>query len=270
MKSNHSIKALSQNFLSELYNDWTNQPKESSLKDFLKNIKIKYDLNNQDYFVKGETGIFYDPNIINEINTKPKSEMPDITAAELLFYGKTDDPGLYKIDASGKKIPLSYLNATDPRIWNYISLFILNEYIQSRWDESSDTKRIFLNTFTRGNISRHAISRLYWSGFLCYEESNPSERELLTILWTEQDFMTQVTERKVSISKQHLQQLLRFCGDSENYKTLFKSKTKDGYSSYRAFLKLMNADYNLYSYGCMDSDKFQELCRGNLDLCTIL
>ena len=132
MHEENKIYALSQSFMNTLYDEWTDQFYDQSISDFLIYIKEKYKTLESDYIVRGDTGVYYNSEIIeflnNELQKKRKEFEYDFDSSKLLYYGLNKGPGLYKIDEKGNKVHLDYLSATDPRVWNYLSLFVLNEY----------------------------------------------------------------------------------------------------------------------------------------------
>jgi hypothetical protein len=271
MKQDNKIYALSQSFMNTLYDDWTEQFYDQSISDFLGYLKAKYTFLNSESIVKGDTGIFFNPEIIESLNNENQNKRKyfehDFKSSELIYYGDNKCPGLYRIDENGSKIPLDFLTATDPRIWNYLSLFVLNQYTVNRWGESKDGKRIFLSRISNEKISRHSIARLYWSGGLCSVQNRTESIKLLRVLWSSEDFMTQVTERSTSDNKIQLQWFLEFCNKPENINRIFNLRSSDGYPIYRSLLKLFIADDLIYNFGIMEKNQFNEICFINLESC---
>ena len=271
MKEDNKIYALSQSFMNTLYDEWTEKFYDQSISDFLFYIKAKYKFLNSESIVRGDTVIFFNPEIIeslnNEIQNKRKYFEHDFKSSELIYYGDYECPGLYRIDERGSKIPLDFLAATDPRIWNYLSLFVLNEYTINRWGDSKDGKRIFLSRISNEKISRHSIARLYWSAGLCSDQNRSDNTGLLRVLWSSEDFMTQVTERSTSDNKIQLQWFLEFCNKPENTNRVFNLRSSDGYPIYRSLLKLFIADDLIYNFGNMEKNQFDEICLINLESC---
>lgn len=273
MSSTNKVYALSQNFMNNLHEEWLNFANDKTLSDYLVFIKNKYSHIVSDFFVKGDTGVFYDKEIIKKLNTENNTNKAefDCYASKLLYYGTHNNPGLYKLDINGNKVPLDYLSLTDPRIWNYLSLFLLNDYSNNRWGKSKDKDRVFLSRFSNEKSSRHSITRLYWSAELCSDTNRTNKYELLEILWKDEDFMSQITERSTSNNKVQIQWFLEFCMSTENADIIFKKKCNKGYPLYRYLLKLFIADDSLYNLGTFHRDEFFKLFNENLqaanDIC---
>ncbi len=271
MQEKNKVYAMSQNFMNRLYEEWEDLSDEESISDFLHFVKNKYSTLDSDYIVKGDTGVYFDTAIIDRLNNEQQNQRKDFEydfdSSKLLYYGDNGRPGLYTVDENGNHKPISYLSATDPRIWNYLSLFVLNNYTIKRWGNSKDVKRIFLSRISNERISRHSISRLYWSSILSSDLSREDKLGLLRVLWSSEDFMTQVTERSTSDNKIQLQWFLEFCEKPENADRIFKSKSNNGYWVYRNLLKLFTADDLIYNFGSMETEQFEEICQINLEAC---
>jgi hypothetical protein len=271
MQEKNKVYALSQGFMNKLYEEWTDLSNNESISDFLSLIKNKYSVANSEYFVKGDTGIYFDNAIIDRLNTEKQNQRKDFEydfdSSRLLYYGDNKGPGLYSVDENGNHSPLKYLSATDPRIWNYLSLFVLNEYTIKRWGDSKDSKRLFLSRLSNERISRHSISRLYWSADLCYDSDRVNKTELLEALWHNEDFMTQITERSTADNKQQLQWFLEFCKKPNNIKKIFNTESSEGYKVYRKLIKLSLADQDIFNIGSMEKNQFLELLQDNLEAC---
>lgn len=271
MPEKNKVYAMSQNFINKLYEEWTDLSHEESISEFLYFIKEKYSTLDSDFFVRGDTGLYFDSGIVDRLNNEQQNQRKDFEydfeSSKLLYYGDGSGPGLYRIDENGKHRTINYLSATDPRIWNYLSLFVLNEYTNKRWGNSKDAKRIFLSSISNERISRHSISRLFWSGYLCYNSNNPNEKELLEVLWHNEDFMTQVTERSTSDNKIQLQWFLEFCKNPKNSKKIFNSNSLEGYKVYRKLIKLSLADQGIFNVGSIEKKQFFELLQDNLNVC---
>jgi hypothetical protein len=267
MTNKNEIFALSQDFTDKLYQDFISNPNQS-ITDFFEFINLNYPFN-EDCIVRGKTDIYFDDIVIDELNKidfdKVKTNQADLHACKLLFEGNGNGPGIYKLDGNGNKIKLSYLNATDPRIWNFLSLFLLRSYTNSRWGTRKDSKRIFLSNLSNERISRHSIARLYWSADLCFEENGTNKLALAEVLWQSEDFMTQVTERSTADNKLQIQWFLKFCSKPENRKKIFEEKSHENKLIYRTLLKLFIADSLIYNFQNMDETQFLNLCKLNLD-----
>ena len=259
------VPALKINFIKEILAKWQNDFVGKNISEFIDFIDEKYGDSWQNYCAPGDTGIYLDDEIKFKINTlkmvgKTKN-LFDKEFAYLLFEG------LYTSDEYGNRVRLNEIQASDIRIWNSLSLFILKGYTKERWGGSKSTVRILIKSLTNEKISRHAISRLYWSALLCYDDSRNEKLELLEVLWENQDFYTQVSERSISGMRETMRVFLEFCNKEENKKKVFKSKSSEGYIAFRKILKLFTADNNVFTISLMDKEALESLFKENIEAC---
>lgn len=266
------VHALKPEFIEELYNKWKEDFSSKPHSDFLDYLSSTYDENNiKENLLPGDNGVFIDDDVIHRLNTLSRVGTKvewDLHASKILFGGVNNSGlGIYSLDENGDKVPISTVYATDLRLWNYLCLFKLRPYTQKRWGDSKDIKRLFINTLSNEKVSRHPIMRLYWTAFLCYDKTRNDTLELLPLLWTNNDFMTQVTERSQANMRDQLQWMLEFCQQSNNYKILFEEKSEEGYTKYRKFLKLYLAEDRIYEFADTEKDYFQSILKTILEIC---
>ena len=271
MTEDVKVLALKNTFMQELYSDWIDNYQSLLISDFLKDVFEKYKDNHDEFCDRGETGVFIDSEVLIDLNKKVRGERTkaewDYDCSLILFQGKNNDLGIYRRDNSGNKLPITNVQATDPRLWNYLSLFLLNEYSEKRWGDSSDSKRIFLSSLTNEKMTRHSVSRLFWTAFICEDKDRPNSLELLSVLWNSEDFMTQITERATCNMRQQIQWFLDFCNAPSNSNKIFKEKSIEGYRVFRKFIKLYTADSNVLSLSNVSQGEINSLLKLNLDAC---
>lgn len=105
--------------------------------------------------------------------------------------------------------------ATDERIWTYMTHFTYREYMLKRWPAGSVSlirERYFVNTPTRGLV-RNGISRLWWYGHLTYDSSFSDPYTLTETLMDEQDIALQLIDRTFSRNNAFLKNILRVLTD---------------------------------------------------------
>ena len=95
---------------------------------------------------------------------------------------------------------LEPIQASDERLWVYLSLVDLFPYMQRRWDAvyngtAKDGKQYildhwFLTSSSQGNLMRHALAGLWWSVFLSIDETRTDKYELTKMLFENQTFRT--------------------------------------------------------------------------------
>ncbi|MBP9711333.1 MAG: hypothetical protein KBD50_03710 [Candidatus Pacebacteria bacterium] len=151
---------------------------------------------------------------------------------------------------------LDETQASDPRLWVYLSHIEFRKYTLNRWgldgtfkdlkDPAEKTKainKLLDHWFINGNdrdLRRHAIARLWWAAHLTYApwESDPEffgdlknkdPYHYTRILFSTQDIYQQVLERAMGRSNRILISVLDFLGKNkgfarsrENIRTLMK------------------------------------------------
>lgn len=260
------VPVLKMSFINEIFHTWQNEFVDKEIKEFIEFINEKYGATWKQYCAPGDTGVYLDDDILFRINTQKRNgrekALFDKEFSYLMFEG------LYTLDEEGNKALLSEVQASDIRMWNCLAFFILKDYIIERWGDSTDDGRFLLRSFTNGKMSRHGISRLYWSARLSYDESRNEKLELLEVLWENQDFYTQVSERSIAGMRETMRVFLEFCNKEENKTKVFESKSTEGYTAYRKLLKLFTSDNNVLAMTLMEKDALETLFEENLEACS--
>jgi len=111
--------------------------------------------------------------------------------------------------------------AVEERIWSYLTHVKFWDYMRKRWpaenyiDNQSDferavKERYFFSSKSRRALIRNGISRLWWFGYLTYDEENKSNPYALTeILLNTQDTAESVLGRNFSNNPKLIQSVLR-------------------------------------------------------------
>jgi hypothetical protein len=272
MSNKENIYALKPDFINFLYNEYIENYQNKKIKDFLVDINEKYGNDILSYCVPGDTKIFLDDDIRYKMNTQPsiysKKQLSDWDYAySKLIYTTNTNPGIFRFNVNNEKVSINMIQATDWRVWNYLSLFKLHKYVIKRWGESDDPVRIFIRKLGNGNISRHSILRLYWTAEISNDINRENKLELLETLWRDEDFMTQVTERSTANMKDQILYFLEFCSNPNNETALFKTKSTNGYLVYREFIKLFLADSNISTISNCNKDEVFAILTENLNAC---
>lgn len=99
--------------------------------------------------------------------------------------------------------------ASNVFLWSYLAHCEYWDYTSKRWASekmSLDTvkQRFFCYTEAGSRIGflRNSISRLWWAGFLTYQENKPAPYELTKVLFSHSDIFLQVIERNFSMNKE--------------------------------------------------------------------
>ncbi|MCL2540635.1 MAG: DUF6339 family protein [Firmicutes bacterium] len=99
--------------------------------------------------------------------------------------------------------------ASQPRLWSYLTHTQYWKYSVKRWSKDADTiaklrQRFFCGS-ERGNrrgFMRNSVAQLWWFGYLTYQEDNPSNRYILTeLLLSNSDLCKCVVEVNFSMNK---------------------------------------------------------------------
>lgn len=101
---------------------------------------------------------------------------------------------------------LSPIVATNGYLWSYLCHTKYKEYIVARWiknpedeDKQEDTiktikKRFFCSTNKKDIMRMNAISRLWWAGYLTYDENHGDPYHLTKILFTGQQICADILD----------------------------------------------------------------------------
>lgn len=133
---------------------------------------------------------------------------------------------------------LEPIQASDERLWTYLSHVDLYPYMIERWPEvykgnsSNQIKYIldhwFLSSSAQSSLLRHAISGLWWSVYLSVDETKEDKYELTKILFRQLDFPTRTLGTyKLGRHKEAVLGILEFVQENEDlFKTKFEDKTR--------------------------------------------
>ncbi|MBD1435177.1 hypothetical protein H8B06_20325 [Sphingobacterium sp. DN00404] len=134
---------------------------------------------------------------------------------------------------------LEPIQASDERLWTYLSHVDLYPYMIKRWDDvqkgiAKDNKKFildhwFLSSSTQSSLMRHAIAGLWWSVYLSTDNTRMDNKYHLTkILFRQLDFPTRTLGTyKLGRHKEAVIGILEFIEDNEDlFKTKFEYKTR--------------------------------------------
>jgi hypothetical protein len=158
--------------------------------------------------------------------------------------------------------------ATDERIWSYLTHVKYWDYMRKRWpaenyiDDESTFKRTmkeryFLTSNSRRALMRNGISRLWWYGYLTYDEENKTDPYRLTeILLKKQDIPLNLFGRNFSNSPKLMKTVLRVLDkwienkgttpDRDSFRDLCKYINHVGGVSILDSLKMKNLEEKAY------------------------
>lgn len=97
---------------------------------------------------------------------------------------------------------LTPTQASDPRLWTYLCHVTHWNYMKHRWPLNEAKKplnrirdRYFLRKLNLEGLTRNGISRLWWYGYLTFDENRKDPWELTNILLSRADLTVGITER---------------------------------------------------------------------------
>jgi hypothetical protein len=136
------------------------------------------------------------------------------------FDLKSDKTGKY--DFHNSKIIyeafkfLSPEEADDSRLWVYLTHSLCFDYSRTRWLSSNSSNEVFERRLLyegdgRGSRTRNAISRLWWTAYLTYNNDEPgNEWNLTEAIFEIQDLQVGLLERNMGSYKNVLTGFLKF------------------------------------------------------------
>jgi hypothetical protein len=133
---------------------------------------------------------------------------------------------------------LEPIQASDERLWTYLSHSDLYPYMIKRWNavhigtaqNSIDyiLEHWILSSTSQAGLLRHALSGLWWAVYLSFDESRHDKYELTEILFRQLDFPTRTLGTyKLGRHKEAVIGILEFIKENEGlFKNKFEGKTR--------------------------------------------
>lgn len=109
--------------------------------------------------------------------------------------------------------------ATDPRLWCYMSHESCWDYMTRRWEITGNTDisgRYLISGSGRRSFTRNGISRLWWFAHLTYDEGRSDRYELTKVLLKNQNIQHHLLERNFGMNKNVLRAILDMSKDKAN------------------------------------------------------
>jgi len=159
--------------------------------------------------------------------------------------------GHYDLDNSirmHQSLPdLTPVQARDPRLWTYLAHVTFWDYMRNRWAVESIRKNEDPITYIRTHffvaqqasraLSRHGIARLWWHGYLTYDETRQNPYELTNVLLKTLDITQTVLERSLGRNRTVRLVFLAYLLD---HKELFLRSGDKARSAVRYLAKSLN------------------------------
>lgn len=148
------------------------------------------------------------------------------------------------------KDKITPLQASDPLLWSALCHITFKDYILKRWKKTDDTvsidKRFFATEGRSSLLYYNAISRLWWSGYLTYDEehrkSNPwyLTETLFSAQQIQKDLFDQSFSMNKTIVKGLLSALKRIQDEQGNACTTIFRKCCDSYLNHYGAVSILD------------------------------
>ena len=161
-----------------------------------------------EYFAKVGLDEFYKTSSIVVSNLQLNCSGDDVESKN------NDDLLNIKLLYSDYKDKITPLQASDPLLWSALCHIPFKEYVLKRWKKDDGTVRLDQRFFaTEGRASLlyyNAISRLWWSGYLTYDETRASTNpwHLTETLFSAQQIQKDLFDQSFSMNRTVVKGLL--------------------------------------------------------------
>ncbi|MCQ2387285.1 MAG: DUF6339 family protein [Clostridia bacterium] len=182
---------------------------------------LKKDLNlNKDNYYKDELWLnkYFSNAGLDEYYKTSSVTVPNITltySGDDIESKNRDDLLNIKTLYTEYKDKISPLQASDPLLWSALCHITFKSYVLNRWKKDDGTVRLDQRFFaTEGRASLcyyNAISRLWWSGYLTYDDSgeNSNPWYLTDVLFSAQQIQKDLFDQPFSMNKTIVKGLLK-------------------------------------------------------------
>lgn len=125
---------------------------------------------------------------------------------------------------------LSISEATDERLWVHLTHVVFWDYMRKRWsvtDETSETvirERYFFTSNRDRSLIRNGLARLWWYGYVSYDETRADPFELTKILLEKSDLTQNLLERSLSRNSTLTRAILSVLAEREKANKPFISR----------------------------------------------
>jgi len=223
-------------------------------KDAYKLLKKDLNSNKDNYYSEDPWLSEYFVSVgLDEFYKTSSITVPNIT---LVYSGddteskNRDDLLNIKILYSEYKDKLSPLQASDPMLWSALCHITFKPYVLNRWRKDDGTVRLDQRFFaTEGRASLlyyNAISRLWWSGYLTYDEDKASSNPwyltetLFSAQQIQKDLFDQPFSMNRTIVKGLLMALKRIQEENGNSCTTIFRKCCDSYLNHYGAVSILD------------------------------
>lgn len=218
-------------------------------------------MNNIEHYSTGESWIEdYIAKNLEEENWRLESRLSFKKAKLKIVSGGTRE--MSRTDAENAKLihdslrNLTPAQAIDERIWVYLTHEVYPEYMAARWigDIVEISKAKIQRYFAGSNreLIRNGIARLWWYGYLTYDNKRDNPYELTELLLSNQNLAQSMLERTIGNNRiwliNMLDLILRY---KEEYPSLIQSK------NIKKFAKYLNVTGGVTVLDCLDKENLE-------------
>lgn len=223
-------------------------------KDAYKLLKKDLNLNKENYYSEEPwLNEYFAVAGLDEFYKTSSITVPNI---ELVCSGEDtetknrDDLINIKVLYSEYRDKITPLQASDPLLWSALCHITFKDYILKRWRKADDTvsidKRFFATEGRSSLLYYNAISRLWWSGYLTYDEENKFNPWYLTeTLFSAQQIQKDLFDQPFSMNKTIVKGLLsalkRIQDEKGNACTSIFRKCCDSYLNHYGAVSILDA-----------------------------
>lgn len=190
-----------------------------------------------EYFSAAGLDEFYRTSSVSVLNVELVFSGDDIERKNL------DDLTNVKALYREYKDKITPLQASDPLLWSALCHVHFKDYVLKRWKKADDSvsidKRFFATEARASLLSYNAISRLWWSGYLTYDEEREHTNpwHLTEVLFSAQQIQKDLFDQPFSMNRTIVKGLLS---------ALKRIQEERGNASTPIFRKCCNAYLNHY------------------------
>lgn len=143
---------------------------------------------NIDRYASDDAWVPMEPQTGMVLRSSFAGDLPELTHEEGEDINLSDAKNAKALFSGMSK--LTPAQASDRRLWAYLAHTSYYKYVRSRWlvEGKPDTikKRFFVSGSSMSGLYYNAISRLWWTGYVCYRASSDNWEKLVDILFQNQ------------------------------------------------------------------------------------
>jgi len=215
-------------------------------------------------------------NFFRNHNWTVDSKLPDLPSDLLKIPDAKSD---YDLENSKRLFEalssISLSQASDPRLWTYLTHVKFWKYMRKRWSIDKSLKaedlskaigplqdRYFLIGDRSRGLTRNGVARLWWAGYTCqsFDDNGQNNFDLARPLFLKQDVYSSFMERAYSKNKTVMNALLSIL-----LKKYLEGKVFDDRQKVRALAKYLVMVGGVSILDAMNHQKLSELIEAKVD-----